>query len=40
MEKLVRPLAPFLAAIIVVLFIVAFVPDTVLLVPRLLGFVK
>jgi len=40
MEKLVRPLLPYLAAIIVVLFLVAFVPDTVLLVPRLLGFVK
>jgi C4-dicarboxylate transporter DctM subunit len=40
MEKLVRPLAPFLAAIIAVLFLVAFVPDTVLLIPRLLGFVK
>jgi len=40
MEKLVKPLVPFLIAIIVVLFIVAFVPETVLLVPRLLGFVK
>jgi C4-dicarboxylate transporter DctM subunit len=40
MEKLIRPLLPFLAAMIVVLFIVAFVPETVLLVPRLLGFVK
>jgi C4-dicarboxylate transporter DctM subunit len=40
MEKLVRPLVPFLAGIVVVLFLVAFVPDTVLLVPRLLGFVK
>ncbi|MBI4590293.1 MAG: TRAP transporter large permease [Candidatus Rokubacteria bacterium] len=40
MEKLVRPLLPFLAAIILVLFLVAFVPDTVLLVPRALGFVK
>jgi TRAP-type C4-dicarboxylate transport system permease large subunit len=40
MEKLVRPLLPFLAAILAVLFLVAFVPDTVLLVPRLLGFVK
>jgi C4-dicarboxylate transporter DctM subunit len=40
MERLVRPLAPFLAAIVIVLFAVAFVPDTVLWVPRLLGFVK
>ena len=40
MEKLVRPLIPFLAAILVVLFIVAFVPETVLMVPRLLGFVQ
>jgi hypothetical protein len=31
---------PFLAGIIVVLLIVAFVPESVLLVPRLLGFVK
>ncbi len=31
---------PFVAAILVVLFLVAFVPDTVLLIPRLLGFVK
>ena len=40
MEKLVKPLVPFLAAIITVLFLVAFVPETVLFVPRLLGFVK
>jgi C4-dicarboxylate transporter DctM subunit len=40
MEKLLKPLLPFLAAILVVLFLVAFVPDTVLLIPRLLGFVK
>lgn len=40
MEKLVKPLVPFLAAILAVLFLVAFVPDTVLLVPRLMGFVK
>ena len=40
MEKLVKPLIPFLAAILVVLFVVAFVPETVLLVPRLFGFVK
>jgi C4-dicarboxylate transporter DctM subunit len=40
MEKLVRPLLPFLAAIIAVLLLVAFVPGTVLLIPRLLGFVQ
>jgi C4-dicarboxylate transporter DctM subunit len=40
MERLVRPLLPFLAAIVLVLLLVAFVPETVLLVPRLLGFVK
>ena len=40
MEKLVKPLVPFLAAIITVLLLVAFVPETVLVVPRLLGFVK
>ena len=40
MEKLVKPLLPFLGAIIVVLFIVAFVPETVLLLPRLFGFIK
>jgi C4-dicarboxylate transporter DctM subunit len=40
MEKLIRPLLPFLAAIVAVLLLVAFVPETVLLVPRVLGFVK
>jgi TRAP-type C4-dicarboxylate transport system permease large subunit len=40
MEKLVRPLLPFLAAIVVVLLLVAFVPETVLFLPRLFGFVK
>ena len=40
MEKLVKPLVPFLVAILAVLFLVAFVPDTVLLVPRAMGFVK
>jgi len=40
MNKLVRPLLPFLAAIVVVLLIVAFIPETVLFIPRLLGFVQ
>jgi C4-dicarboxylate transporter DctM subunit len=40
MEKLVKPLVPFLAAIVVVLLLVAFVQDTVLFLPRVLGLVK
>jgi C4-dicarboxylate transporter DctM subunit len=40
MDKLLKPLLPFLAAIIVVLFLVAFVPQTVLLVPTWMGFIK
>jgi tripartite ATP-independent transporter DctM subunit len=40
MDKLVRPLLPFLAAIVVVLLLVAFVPETVLLLPRLFGFIQ
>ena len=40
MEKLVKPLMPFLAGIIAVLLLVAFVPETVLFIPRLLGFVR
>ena len=40
MEKLIRPLMPFLAAIVIVLLIVAFIPETVLFIPRLLGFVQ
>jgi C4-dicarboxylate transporter DctM subunit len=40
MERLLKPLLPFLAAIIAVLLLVAFVPETVLWVPRQLGFVK
>jgi C4-dicarboxylate transporter DctM subunit len=40
MEKLIRPLLPFLTAIVVVLLVVAFVPETVLFLPRLMGFVK
>jgi C4-dicarboxylate transporter DctM subunit len=40
MEKLIKPLVPFLIAIVTVLLTVAFVPETVLFVPRLLGFVK
>ena len=40
MEKLMRPLLPFLAAIIAVLFVVAFVPETVLFIPTGMGFIK
>jgi C4-dicarboxylate transporter DctM subunit len=40
MEKLVRPLWPFLAAIVAVLLILAFVPEVVLVVPRALGFIR
>jgi len=40
MEKLVKPLLPFLAAIVVTLLLVAFIPETVLVVPRMLGFIR
>ena len=40
MEKLIKPLIPFIAAMILVTILVAFVPGTALYVPRLLGFVK
>ncbi len=40
MDKLVKPLLPFLAAIVVALLFVAFVPEVVLFVPRVLGFVR
>ena len=37
MEKLIKPLLPFLAAIVVTLLLVAFIPEIVLVVPRTLG---
>jgi tripartite ATP-independent transporter DctM subunit len=40
MDKLVKPLLPFLAAIVVVLLLLAFVPEIVLFLPRWLGFTK
>jgi TRAP-type C4-dicarboxylate transport system permease large subunit len=40
MEKLMKPLLPFLGAIIVVLLILAFLPEVVLFLPRLLGFTQ
>src|SRR5581483_10569672 len=39
MEKLIRPLLPFLGAIVAVLLLVSFVPEIILFVPRALGFV-
>lgn len=38
MEKLMKPLLPFLAAIVTTLMIIAFMPGVVLFLPRLLGF--
>ena len=40
MDKLIRPLLPFLAAIVAVLLLIAFVPELTLVVPRALGFVR
>jgi TRAP-type C4-dicarboxylate transport system permease large subunit len=40
MEKLLKPLLPFIAAIVVVLVILAFLPGVVLFLPRLLGFTQ
>jgi C4-dicarboxylate transporter DctM subunit len=40
MEKLIRPVLPFLAAIIATLVAVAMLPEVTLFVPRLLGFVQ
>jgi C4-dicarboxylate transporter DctM subunit len=40
MDKLVRPLLPFLGAIVVTLLLVAFIPEIALIVPRWLGFVR
>jgi tripartite ATP-independent transporter DctM subunit len=40
MDKLMKPLLPFLAAIIVTMLLIAFVPETVLFMPRLLGFIQ
>ena len=40
MDKLVRPLLPFLAAIVVTLLLVAFIPEIALFVPRMLGFTQ
>lgn len=40
LNRLSRPLIPFLTAIVAVLLLVAFVPETVLFIPHLLGFVQ
>ena len=40
MEKLIKPLLPFLAAIVVTLLLIAFIPDLILFLPRLLGFTQ
>ncbi len=40
MDKLVKPLLPFLAAIVVTLLFVAFIPEITLFVPRMLGLVR
>jgi C4-dicarboxylate transporter DctM subunit len=40
MERLVRPLLPFLGAIVIVLLLVAYIPESALFLPRLFGFVK
>jgi C4-dicarboxylate transporter DctM subunit len=40
MDKLLRPLMPFLAAIVATLLIVAFIPEVALFLPRYLGFVR
>ncbi|MCW5744836.1 MAG: TRAP transporter large permease [Alphaproteobacteria bacterium] len=40
MDKLLRPLLPFLAAILATLFAVAMLPDVTLFLPRLLGFAQ
>jgi tripartite ATP-independent transporter DctM subunit len=40
MDQLLKPLLPFLVAIIVTMLFIAFVPETVLFMPRLLGFIQ
>jgi tripartite ATP-independent transporter DctM subunit len=40
MDKLVKPILPFLAAIVVTLLFVAMIPDVTLFLPRLLGFTQ
>jgi TRAP-type C4-dicarboxylate transport system permease large subunit len=40
MEKLIKPLLPFLTAIVVTLLLISFVPELVLFLPRVFGFVQ
>ncbi|MGQ0580617.1 MAG: TRAP transporter large permease [Reyranella sp.] len=40
MDKLMKPLLPFLASIVMTLLLIAFMPDLVLFLPRLLGFTQ
>jgi C4-dicarboxylate transporter DctM subunit len=40
MDKLIKPLLPFLGSIVVTLLIVAFIPEVSLFLPKLLGFAK
>jgi C4-dicarboxylate transporter DctM subunit len=40
MDKLVKPLLPFIAAIVVTLLLIAFIPELILFLPRLLGFTQ
>jgi tripartite ATP-independent transporter DctM subunit len=40
MEKLMKPLLPFLLAIVVTLVFIAFIPELVLFLPRMLGFIS
>ena len=40
MDKLVKPLLPFLAAIVAALLLIAYIPEITLIVPRMLGFTQ
>ncbi|UYN93372.1 MAG: TRAP transporter large permease [Enhydrobacter sp.] len=40
MEKLMKPLLPFIVAIVLTLLLIAFIPDLILFLPRLLGFTQ
>jgi tripartite ATP-independent transporter DctM subunit len=40
MEKLMKPLLPFLASIVVTLLLIAFMPGLIMFLPRLLGFAQ
>jgi TRAP-type C4-dicarboxylate transport system permease large subunit len=40
MDKLMKPLLPFIVAIVAVLIVLAFLPEVVLFLPRLLGFTQ